>query len=357
MAAIVDSSDDAIVGKTLDGKVTSWNRAAERMYGYSPAEVIGKPITLICPSDRTGEMADILDKIGRGERVVHFETMRLHKDGRQVPVSVTVSPVYDDDGVLVGASSIARDITEQHQAAVERGRRTDELERLNRSLEAFSYSVAHDLRAPLRALGGFSAALLEDYADNLGETGRGYAERIQAASGQMAMLIDDLLELSSITRAEIHLQAVDLGAEATIIAGELQRHAPGRRARFTIQPEVWVQADRPLIRTVMQNLLDNAWKFTSGQDEASIEFGTEPAGDAAVSYYVRDNGAGFDPAYSDKLFKPFQRLHTAREFPGTGVGLASVLQIVERHGGRVWAEGAVGHGATFHFTLGSEETR
>ena len=359
LAAIVNSSDDAIVGKTLDGVITSWNPAAERMYGYRAAEVVGRPITVLCPPDRFGEIREILDTIGRGERVVHRETVRQRKDGSPFPVSVTVSPVHDWDGRLVGASSIARDISEQRQlrAAAELRRRLDDMERANRSLETFTYSVAHDLRAPLRALGGYSAALIEDCGDGLGEAGRGYAERIEAASEQMSVLIDDLLDLSRVARAEMHLQEVDLGAEAARIAGDLQREGPGRRVQFAIQRPVRALADRSLIRSVLENLVGNAWKFTSRRDDALIEFGTAPAEDVGLCCYVRDNGAGFDPAYMDKLFRPFQRLHPAGEFPGTGIGLASVRQIVERHGGRAWAEGAVDAGATFYFTLDAKEIR
>ena len=190
----------------------------------------------------------------------------------------------------------------------------------------------------------------------LGEEGRGYAERIVAVSEQMGQLIDYLLQLSRLSRAELHLQSVDLGGEAARIAEEIQRREPLRRISFTIAKPVQALVDRRLILTVLQNLLDNAWKFTSGRDDASIEFGTAPSGDAAVCCYVRDNGAGFDPAYADKLFQPFQRLHAARDFPGTGTGLASVRQIVERHSGHVWAEGAVGAGATFYFTLSGKES-
>ncbi len=232
-----------------------------------------------------------------------------------------------------------------------------DLERTNRDLQSFATSIAHDLRTPLRALAGYSAALMEDCADGLGDTGRDYAKRIQAASQHMGQVLDDLLRLSTVARAKIKLQQVDLGAEAASIAAGLQGESPGRCVRFTIEQPAWVLADRVLIRTVLQNLLDNAWKFTSGRGNALIEFGTTPAGDGRVCCYVRDNGAGFDPAYVDKLFKPFQRLHTTREFPGTGIGLASVRQIVERHGGRAWAEGAVGTGAVFSFTLRTADSK
>ena len=352
LSAIVNSSDDAIVGKTPDGFVMSWNPAAERIYGYTADEIIGRPMTTLCPSDRVGEVGQILETIRLGERVVHFETVRRRKDGTTFPASVTVSPIYDEYGQLLGASSIARDITAQQElrAMEELRRRAEDLDQANQNLETFTYSVSHDLRAPLRAMNGFSEALLDDYGELLGEVGQGYAERIQAAGDQMTTLIDDLLQLSRVLRAEMHLVTVDLGAEAARITGELQRGSE-RSVRFVVQRPVQVRADHALIRTVMQNLLENAWKFTARRDSATIEFGTIPTEDATVSYYVRDNGAGFDSAYADQLFQPFRRLHSTADFPGTGVGLASVRQIIERHGGRVWAEGAVGEGATFHFTV------
>ncbi len=229
--------------------------------------------------------------------------------------------------------------------------RTADLERSNKNLEAFTYSVSHDLRSPLRALSGFSDALTEEYGDRLGDAGRDYTARISAASERMGSLIDDLLHLSRISRTEMHLEAVNLSAEVTSVADDLQRRDPGRRARFAIQDAVWVRADRGLIRTVAENLLENAWKFTSHRPETCIDFGTMPPGDGAVCCYVRDNGAGFDPAYAGKLFQPFERLHSTSEFPGSGIGLASVRRIVERHGGRTWAEGMVDGGATFYFTI------
>ena len=357
LPAIVKSSDDAIVGGTTGGLITTWNPAAEKIYGYQAEEIIGQPLTILCPAERAGEIEETLATIGRGERAVHGETVRRRKDGRTFPASVTTSPIHDEDGRLIGVSAIARDITEQDQAraVAEVRRRADDLERVNQSLESFTYAVAHDLRAPLRALGGYSSALIEDCADGLGEAGRGYAERILVASGQMSALIDGLLILSRIARAEMHLESVDLGAEVARVAADLQRGAPGRRVHFAIERPVQARADRRLLRTVLENLVENAWKFTSGRDDALIEFGTVPAGDAAVCCYVRDDGAGFDPHYAGKLFQPFQRLHAVSDFPGTGIGLASVKQIVGRHGGRAWAESAVGEGATFYFTLDAEE--
>jgi len=229
--------------------------------------------------------------------------------------------------------------------------RTAELMVANKNLEAFTYSVAHDLRSPLRALSGYSEALAEDYGDRLDDTGRWYADRIQAATERMGKLIDDLLLLAQVSRTDMNTEPVDLSAEVTAITAELHAREPGRAVRFAIHDGVRVIADRSLIRTVLQNLVENAWKFTAKRQDATIEFGGTVAGDARVCYYVRDNGAGFDPEFSSKLFQPFQRLHAVTDFPGTGIGLASVQRIVERHGGRVWAEGAVGQGATFYFTL------
>ena len=255
---------------------------------------------------------------------------------------------------LSDAQAEIQTLNAELEARVEQ--RTAELVVANKNLEAFTYSVAHDLRSPLRALSGYGEALTEDYGDRLDETGRWYAERIQAATERMGALIDDLLVLAQVSRTDMNLGPVDLSAEVAAIAGELHAREPGRRVRFAIHDGVWVNADRSLIRTVLQNLVENAWKFTAKRDGATIEFGATAAEDAGACCYVRDNGAGFDPAFAGKLFQPFQRLHAVTEFPGTGIGLASVQRIIERHGGRVWAEGAVGRGATFYFTLNAKET-
>jgi signal transduction histidine kinase len=244
--------------------------------------------------------------------------------------------------LLAGAAMQA----EQLKAAVE-------LARVNQSLESFASAVSHDLRSPLRAMAGFSTALLEDYGDQLDETGQDYVRKIHAASERMAALIDALLGLAQESRAAMTLTAVDLGGMAADIIAELQRTDPARHVRFAIARPVWVLADHALIRAVMQNLLDNAWKFTSHRDDALIEFGTIPGNAGIVTCFIRDDGAGFDPAYINKLFRPFQRLHPTSEFPGTGIGLASVKQIVERHGGRIWAESVEGEGAAFYLTLGT----
>jgi PAS domain S-box-containing protein len=228
--------------------------------------------------------------------------------------------------------------------------RTAELAAVNKELEAFAYSVSHDLRAPLRSIDGFGQALLEDYAGQLDAVGQDYVRRMRAASQRMGQLIDDLLKLSRLTRRELHREPVDLSAMAAAIAADLQQAQPGRQVQFAIAGEVVAYGDEHLLRVMLENLLGNAWKFTSRQPQARIQFGAEGSGSERL-YFVRDDGAGFDMTYANKLFAPFQRLHNVTEFEGSGIGLATVQRIVHRHGGRVWAEGAEGQGATFFFTL------
>lgn len=232
--------------------------------------------------------------------------------------------------------------------------RTAQLQALNRELETFSYSVSHDLRAPLRSIHGFSQAILDDYSDRLDDVGRGYLNRVCSAAQRMGQLIDDLLQLSRVTRTEPALQDVDLSGTIAAIAQELRDREPRRVVDFIISPGVRVQADPRLLRIALENLLENAWKFTSRKPTARIEFGLDNS-KADPVYFIRDNGAGFDMAFADKLFSPFQRLHSPAEFPGTGIGLANVQRVIQKHGGLLWAESALEKGATFYFTLGKRE--
>ena len=229
--------------------------------------------------------------------------------------------------------------------------RTGQLRAANNELETFAYSVSHDLRAPLRGIDGFSQALLEEYKGRLDETGQHYIGRIRAGVQRMSDLIDDLLQLSRLTRHELQLRSVNLSAMAEAIIDELRREQPEREVRFVCAPEVVVQGDPHLLRVMLQNLLDNAWKFTGTREQAHIEFGVRQEEDGERVYFVRDNGVGFDMAYGDKLFGAFQRLHGVKDFPGTGIGLATVQRVVHRHGGRIWADAAVDKGASFMFTL------
>ena len=246
--------------------------------------------------------------------------------------------------------SLNQDITARQQTEEELRQRTAELEASIKELEAFSYSVSHDLRAPLRSMAGFSRAMLEDYSEKLDEHGKQYLRHIEDSSAVMGQLIDDLLKLSRVTRSAINYGKVDLSDMAQKIVTELVKSESQRRVNVVIAPDIIVYGDRNLLQLVLKNLLDNAWKFSSKVAEPRIEMGViEYNGKPA--YFIRDNGAGFDMTFADKLFQPFQRLHQPSEFTGTGIGLATVQRIIRRHGGAIWAESKVGEGSTFFFTL------
>jgi two-component system sensor histidine kinase/response regulator len=249
----------------------------------------------------------------------------------------------------------AKLLAESEQAALElaetRAELVRDLEHKNRELESFSYAVSHDLRAPLRRIDSFSRAVLESQGDRLDEAGQRFLSRVREASQHMSQLIDDVLHLSRVTRADLRDQEVDLSSIAGLILTRLQESDPKRKMDAKVRPGVLVTGDCQLLKIAMENLLENAWKFTAKEPESRIEFGMMQAGGEAT-YFVRDNGAGFDMTYTDRLFGPFQRLHPQGEFPGNGIGLATVQRIIHRHGGRVWAEGLVGQGATFYFTMG-----
>ncbi|MBI2765799.1 MAG: HAMP domain-containing protein [Chloroflexi bacterium] len=256
------------------------------------------------------------------------------------------------DDMAVAVSERQQEIQRLNEGLEQRvADRTAQLEAANKELESFSYSVSHDLRAPLRSIDGFSQALVEDYADVLDDEGKQMLGRVRAGSQRMGQLIDDILQLSRVSRAEVGKEEVDLSVMASGIVDDLRRTEPHREVEFQAAPGLTVTGDRRLLRIALENLIGNAWKFTSHTERPQIEFGAE-GGPGKPVYFVRDNGAGFDMAYAGKLFGAFQRLHAMDEFPGTGVGLATVQRVIHRHGGRVWAEGATGQGATFSFTLG-----
>jgi PAS domain S-box-containing protein len=348
--ALLEAAPGAMVCISADGRVVLVNAQAERLFGYERDELIGQSLETLVPhaagAVHTGPRAEYVADPRHQPAGAGLLLAGRRRDSSTFPAEISLSTIDTDEGIIVAVA--IHDMTDQL--------RIKDLERSNQDLESVIYTVSHDLRSPLRALSGYSELLIDEYGEVLGEEGHGYAERIVSITGHMAEQIDYLLYLSRLSRAELNLQSVDLSEEAARIAEELQRREPLRSVTFTIQKQVRAVADRRLIHTLLQNLLDNAWKFTSGRDDASIEFGTVPSSDATVSCYVRDNGAGFDPAYASKLFQPFQRLHAVSEFPGTGTGLATVRRIVERHGGHVWAEAAVGAGATFNFTLAKKES-
>jgi PAS domain S-box-containing protein len=491
LRSMIDSSSDAIIANDLNGIITSWNAGAAHIFGYTADETIGTSITRLIPSPHQGEMNDILLKIKRGERVAHYETQRLTKDGRLIDVSVTASPIKDVTGKIIGASKVSRDISDERHAARELGAsevryrrlfesaqdgilildaetgvvvdvnpfltsllgfshrefvgktiwdlgffkdivanehnfsqlkekgylrydnlpleaadgrrievefisnvylvdgarviqcsvrdvtarrraeeavrlltadleervmmRTAELQATNKELEAFSYSVSHDLRAPLRAVDGFAQAVLEDFGSQLPAEGRRYLMTIRDGTQRMGTLIDDLLTFSRLGRAPLNTQKVDTGALVRGVIADLHAEQAGRQIDIRIGELPFSQGDPALLRQVWINLLSNALKFTRRREHAVVEIGSEPNPQGAV-YFVRDNGTGFDMRYEGKLFGVFQRLHRSEEFEGTGVGLAIVQRIINRHGGRIWVQSAVDCGTTFYFSLAPDAT-
>jgi len=348
----------AILMLDLEGRVTTWNEGAERIKGYRAEEIIGQHFSKFYTPEAAalGKPALELKKAAEQGRFEE-EGWRVRKDGSRFWASVVVTPLRDRTGQLRGFAKVTRDITERKRIEEQLERQRSELTRsnteliaANKELEAFSYSVSHDLRAPLRSIDGFSLALLEDYEEKLDAEGKDNLHRVRAATQRMGVLIDDLLDLSRVTRAGMKMQKVDLSVMGRAVAAELENSQPGRRTEFHIQEGLEAHADSNLMRIALENLLENAWKFTSKSESARIEFGQTNNNGSRV-YFVRDDGAGFDSARATRLFGAFQRFHDKNDFPGTGVGLATVQRIIQRHGGRIWAESVPGKGATFYFTL------
>jgi PAS domain S-box-containing protein len=343
--------DYAILMLDPEGRVTSWNAGAERIKGYRAEEIIGQHFSRFYPAEDVAQGKPEHElKVAAEQGRFEDEGWRLRKDGSRFWANVVITAVRDGEGQLLGFGKVTRDMTERRQTEEALRVAKENAEALSAELEAFCHSVSHDLRAPLRSIDGFSRILLEEYADKLDSTGQEYLRRACAGSQRMSDLIDDLLRLSRITRAEISRQPVDLSALAREIAAELHAEQPDRAVEWKIAEGLVAEGDARLLRLALKHLLDNAWKFTAARAPAAIELGVSEQ-DGERVYFVRDDGVGFDMAYADKLFGVFQRLHATEEFEGTGIGLATVQRIVRRHGGRVWAEGATEKGATFYFTL------
>jgi PAS domain S-box-containing protein len=350
--SIVESAPNAMLITDRTGRIVDVNSQTSHWFGYDRAKLIGQRVEVLIPhrfrDKHVGQMDGYLAAPTAMAMSTGPERCGMRSDGSEFPVDVSLSPVETPDGVRVICAII--DITDRKRVEAELKQSNASLGAVNRELEAFAYAVSHDLRQPLRGMAGFGQVLLEDYGERLDETGKSYLHRIQAACGRMGQLIDDLLDLSRITRRELRRDEVRISELADEAIRALREREPGRAVEVTIAPGLVVRADSRMVRIVLENLLGNAWKFTSRVPLPRIEVGESGTG-AERAFHVRDNGAGFDMAYADKLFVPFQRLHAAREFPGTGIGLATVQRIVSRHGGRVWAEAEPGKGATIHFTF------
>jgi PAS domain S-box-containing protein len=343
--------DYAIITLDPQGRVTSWNPAAERIKGYRAEEIIGQHFSRFYPPedvDAGKPERELAAAVAEGR--MEDEGWRVRKDGSQFWANVVITALRDKSGALRGFGKVTRDVTERMQITRALEQRTADLERANKELEAFSYSVSHDLRAPLRGIDGFSLALLEDYGDQLDARGHDYLRRVRHAAQRMSRLIDDMLMLSRLSRAEVCHEQVDLTALAESVVAALRAADPDRAVEVTVVSGAVVTADPRLMRVVLDNLLGNAWKFTRGAPAPRIELGITER-DGRVIYFVRDNGVGFDMAYASKLFQPFQRLHAATDFEGNGIGLATVQRAIHRQGGQAWAESALGRGATFFFAL------
>ncbi|HEY5948830.1 MAG TPA: ATP-binding protein [Kofleriaceae bacterium] len=349
--AILENIPDMVFVKEADElRFVRFNRAGEELLGIPRPQLIGKNDYDFFPTSEAEFFVAKDRETLAGKKLVEIAEEPIQTRNGQRWLHTKKVPIVDDAGVPRFLLGISQDITDDKRVKADLLAAKDKAEAANRELEAFSYSVAHDLRAPLRGVDGFAQALIEDYKDKLDANGMRYLERIRAAAQRMASLIDDLLNLSRVTRADFKREPVDLTRVAKAALANLQRNEPARSIEVTIAEGMQALGDARLLAIVFDNLLGNAWKFTGKTAAPRIEVGMQTAGNERV-YFVRDNGAGFDETYRDKLFGVFQRLHSVSDFPGTGIGLATVLRIIERHGGRVWAEGAVGQGATFYFTL------
>ena len=361
--AVVDNSPTKIHIKDLDGRYTLINRQSEILFGVTNEGARGKTSRDIFPKEVADSFAGHDQAVIDSGQTIENEEEWVQDDGVHTFLTVKF-PIRGATGEIVAVGAIGTDITERKQAEEEirrlntslEGRvveRTAELEVANKELEAFSYSVSHDLRAPLRTIDGFSRILLEEHAESLDDEGKNYLQRVRAGSQKMGQLIDAVLQLSRLARGKLKRKKLDLSKIVDAIVAELKESQPDRDMTFKVAPGVTAAADEQLIKVALQNLLGNAVKYTGKKDQARIEFGVTN-GDGRDVYFVRDNGAGFDMSYADKLFAPFQRAHGTAEFEGTGIGLATVQRIINRHRGTVWAEAEVDNGATFFFTLSQE---
>jgi PAS domain S-box-containing protein len=360
---LLGSMPDALVIVNAEGKIAGTNAHTAKLFGYSDRELQGESMALLVPerfrkTQRQYYAAYFSQRSGRVPETT-MELCGLHKDGREFPIEVSTKPLAAEKGLAV--TSAIRDITERKQVEQQISKLNQELERhamelenAYKELESFSYSVSHDLRSPLQNIDSFSRILMEDYANQLDAEGLDYVQRLRGSCQHMEDIIDALLALSNMMRKELLVDQLDLTALANAVAADLKQKTPDRLVDWVIAEGLTAEGDAQLLRVVLENLFGNAWKFTANRARARIEFGALPQSNGARTYFVRDDGAGFDMAHASNLFKPFKRLHDQSEFRGTGIGLATVQRVIHRHRGKIWAEGVVNQGATFCFTLMGE---
>jgi len=354
LAAIVESSDDAIISKDLNGIIQSWNRGAERLFGYSAEEVIGQHISMLAAPERVDEIPDILARISRGERVDHFETARKTKDGRILNVALTVSPIRDASGAVIGASKVARDITERRRQEQALNKANADLKRSNADLQHFAYSASHDLQEPLRMVCTYSELLKKKFGEKLGPLGEEYIGYAVEGAARMEQLLADLRAYTQVSMAgQEPTEDSDAGEMLNEALANLEvaiRESGAAISRTTL-PSVRMYGFQ--LEQLFQNLISNAIRYRSN-DPPRIEIAAQRRG-AEWLFSIQDNGIGIRPEYKEQVFGIFQRLHSAAEFPGTGMGLAICQRIVERAGGRIWVESELGRGSTFFFTIPHRE--
>ena len=363
---LVETTSDWIWEVDSEGRFTYASPMVKKLLGYEPQEVMDKTAFDLMPHEEAMRVREIFQRtVDKHEPLVNLENTNLHKNGERVILETSGVPVIGDDGQLQGYRGVDRDITQRkrveqelqaYRENLERlvAERTAALERSNRELESYSYSIAHDLRAPLRSVVAFSQIVLEDAGERLKDEQKYLLNRTIKAGKHLTELIDDILELSRITRGALQRQSVDLSSLSQDIADRLFDEYSSEKVDLHIEKNLIVKGDKQLLTVALENLLSNAWKYSSRAAYPRVEVGSMTENGRRI-YFIRDNGAGFDMNYVDKLFIPFQRLHPSGEYEGTGIGLATVQRVIQRHGGRVWAEGSEGQGATFFFSLDDEK--